>query len=89
MFILAFISMLLLQLWVYTASYFVTRSLVHKKFHHAISPLSSYKFHVILLGISLGSILSVYFGFYMAITVFTGLTLGLSAMLWLLLKDSV
>lgn len=89
MFILAFLSMLLLQLWIYTASYFVTRSLVHEKFHHETSPLSSYKFHVILLGISLGSILSVYFGFYVAIIVFTGLTLGLSAMLWLLLKDSV
>ena len=64
MYRLAFIAMLLLQLFVYSASYYVTRAIQYKKLQADLSPLASYKYLLILYGLSVGSVVMLFIGLY-------------------------
>lgn len=82
MYELAFICMLFLQLIVYSASYYVTQAIILKKLQNDISPLASFSNHAVLLTVSLGSILALFFGFYLPVIVVSIVTVTIGAYLW-------
>ncbi|AJP61412.1 hypothetical protein [Enterococcus phage TJE2] len=82
MYRLAFIAMLLLQLFVYSASYYVTRAIQYKKLQADLSPLASYKYLLILYGLSVGSVVMLFIGLYTPIIYLVGCILGIGGYMW-------
>lgn len=79
---IAFVCMLFLQLLVYSASYYVTQAIIRKKLQRAPSPLAFVHNHLLLLGVSLGSIIAVYCGLHLPVIVFTFFTIAVGVYLW-------
>ena len=82
MYRLAFIARLLLQLFVYSASYYVTRAIQYKKLQADLSPLASYKYLLILYGLSVGSVVMLFIGLYTPIIYLVGCILGIGGYMW-------
>lgn len=82
MYRLAFIAMLLLQLFVYSASYYVTRAIQYKKLQADLSPLASYKYLLILYGLSVGSVVMLFIGLYTPIIYLVGCIPGIGGYMW-------
>lgn len=82
MYRLAFIAMLLLQLFVYSASYYVTRAIQYKKLQADLSPLASYKYLLILYGLSVGSVVMLFIGLYTPIIYLVGCILSIGGYMW-------
>lgn len=82
MYRLAFVSMLLIQLFVYSASYYVTRSIQYKKLQADLSPLASYKYLLILYGLSVGSVVMLFGGLYTPIIFLVGCIMSIGCYVW-------
>lgn len=82
MYHLAFVSVLLLQLFVYLAAYFVNRAIQYKKLQEEQSPLASYKYIVLLYGLSNGSIVMLFIKMYIPIVCLVGCIITIGIYLW-------
>ncbi|QBZ70087.1 hypothetical protein [Enterococcus phage vB_EfaM_Ef2.3] len=78
----ALVCVLLLQMFVYLMSYYVTRALQYKKLQAELSPLASYKFTFVLYGISIGSLYLFFNGYYIPIVYTVGAIIGILVCLW-------